>query len=90
MTLQLPGELLHLGHDVPAPAPGPRFPAALEPLVDADLVAFAATHDRTKGTGIGSGAHDWRDIDQRMNYIFNLFRSRQQQDSLFTNPFPGR
>jgi hypothetical protein len=89
MTLQLPGELLHLGHDVPAPAGGPMFPPNLDPLVDADLVGFATTYDHTGGTAVGSGAHDWRDLHQRMNFIFNLFRSRQQQAALFRNPFPA-
>jgi hypothetical protein len=88
MTLRMPGQVLDLGRDVPAPTGGPMFPLALDPMRQPDLVAFAAEHDRTGGTGVGSGARDWRDLGQRMNFIFNLFRSRQQQADLFSDPFP--
>ena len=46
-----------------------------------------AQWDRTGGTGTPSGAHDWAVLEERMNFIVNLFRSRQRDASLFSPPF---
>jgi hypothetical protein len=35
----------------------------------------------------GSRARDWGDLDDRMNFIVNLFRSRQKNLELFDQPF---
>jgi hypothetical protein len=87
MTLSTPDEVLHLGEDL-LPRPGePLFPPALEELVLPALVAFAEEWDRTGGTGIRSGARDWVSLPDRMDYIFNLFRSRQQDPTLASPPF---
>ncbi len=88
MTLDVPGETLHLGRDVP-PADGRRelFPADLRELTLPHLQMLMSTWDPTHGTGIGSGASDWADLHERMGYIVNLFRSRQQITALTTPPF---
>ena len=62
----------------------PRTSAAIR---GPELVALLAEYDRTGGTGIGSGAEDWAKLPQRMNYILNLFRSRQQDAALLRPPF---
>ena len=89
MTLITPTGTLNLGHDVPSPGGGqPLFPADLASPHDRALVDLLGRYDRTGGTGIGSGAHDWADLADRMEYIVNLFRSRQQDASLLaTAPF---
>lgn len=89
MTLDVPGQTLHLGDDVPAPEGDPLFPPALGQLDLPDLVELLAQWDPTDGTGIGSGAADWADIHERMGYIVNLFRSRQRVTSLTSPPFTG-
>jgi len=84
MTLVTPDGVLHLGHDVPLPGPGqPLFPPDLQALRDPDVTLYAL-FDRTNGTGAGCGASDWAELRDRMGYIVNLFRSRQQSASLLT------
>jgi hypothetical protein len=92
MTLRVPGAELRLAEDVP-PGPGGRlYPADLgelagPPVVDPDAASVFAGWDRTQGTGRHDGARDWADLHQRMSYIVNLFRSRQQDESLGEAPF---
>ena len=88
MTLDVPGQTLHLGRDVP-PLPDHRqlFPAELRGLTLPHLCMLMETWDTTRGTGIGSGAADWADLHDRMSYIVNLFRSRQQALDLTVPPF---
>ena len=88
MELSVPGETFTLGRNLP-PLPTGAFPVPLraEELrpIDADLFAwlsFAAPNRLT-----GTGARDWTSLPERMNTICNLFRSRQQQPSLFRAPF---
>lgn len=87
MTMQTPTETLHLGVDVPAPLGAPLFPELLERLDHPPLVDLMMQWDRTRGTGRGSGARDWSRLHDRMGYIVNLFRSRQQMLELTTPPF---
>ena len=87
MTMSVPGETLHLGRDVPAPQGAPLFPDALRQLDLPALCDLMEAWDRTRRTGIGSGAGDWADIHQRMGYIVTLFRSRQQRLALTQPPF---
>lgn len=82
MTLHVPGATLRLNVDVPPGPDGLLFPAALGTLADAPPDSVFRSWDRTGGTGVGGGAHDWAILPQRMNYIVNLFRSRQQDPSL--------
>ncbi|MEM7093141.1 MAG: hypothetical protein AAF567_09065 [Actinomycetota bacterium] len=87
MTMEVPGETLRLSHDVPNLPDGERFPAALAEITRPELQELLDEWDRTDGTGHGSGASDWADLHSRMNYIVNLFRSRQQVASLSGSPF---
>lgn len=87
MRLVTPNGDLDLGRDVPALPGQPLFPADLGAIADPALVALLAEYDATHGTGVGSGADDWAVLNQRMNYILNLFRSRQQVGDLLGPPF---
>lgn len=88
MTLDVPGDTLHLGRDVPrVTGRSELFPRDLRELTLPHLQMLMSTWDPTHGTGIGSGADDWADLHDRMGYIVNLFRSRQQDLFLTTPPF---
>jgi len=88
LTLRTPDGLLDLGEDVPLLAPPDRrFPDDLAALADPSLMAFLGQHDRTNGLGQPSGARDWASLRDRMNYIVNLFRSRQQRSPMLLPPF---
>ncbi len=86
MRLATKSETFDLHEDVPALA-GSMFPTELADLTGSPAADAVARWDRTGGTGKPSGADDWADLDQRMNFIVNLFRSRQRQAALFEPPF---
>jgi hypothetical protein len=86
MRLVTPGETFDLRQDVP-PLPDGMFPPGLRALGGTAAAASYAQWDKTAGTGTPSGAHDWAVLDERMNFIVNLFRSRQQDATLFDPPF---
>jgi hypothetical protein len=87
MTIALPTETLRLGEDVPPLPNGRAFPADLTTLQLAALTAVLATLDRTPNSPHSSAARDWGNLADRMNYIADLFRSRQQEASLYQQPF---
>lgn len=81
-------ERLDLGRDLPALA-GQLWPAELTDVGEAQEVL--GVWDRTGGSGRPTAARDWTVIGERMNYIVNLFRSRQRHPALFDPPFsPGQ
>ena len=86
-TRRMPRWLVLLLVGIALGAGGVLFPADLEKLENPDLLKFLAEWDQTKGTGVGSGAENWADLRDRMNYICSLFRSRQQDPNLFEAPF---
>lgn len=86
MTLSSPGERLDLHKDVPPPPGEPLFPPELMPPFSAPLTAFLDRYNAGGDTSAGTGARDWRIIDQRMTYIVTLFRSRQRHQLLFDAP----
>jgi hypothetical protein len=86
MELVTSVETLDLRRDVPR-LDGVMFPPALSDLAGSPAESEVALWDRTGGTGVRSGADDWAELEDRMNYIVNLFRSRQQDAHLFDPPF---
>lgn len=86
MKLTLPGgQVMELGEEVPVGAT--PFPAALNPLEYAKLIDLVKTYDPNLETLKGSAAKNWTLIDNRMAFIADLFRSRQQDMCLFAPPF---
>jgi len=89
MTLHLPGEVLEIAAPVPPPAdPQDRW-SALDtdaevtlPILQALITRFQLASGRTPT----AGCRNWTSFDERMRTIGNLFRSRQQQASLFEHP----
>ncbi len=86
MKLATPSETLDLRRDVPPLSEG-MFPPELARLAGTAAEAAVAQWDKTGGTGAPSGARDWAVLEERMNFIVNLFRSRQRDASLFSPPF---
>ena len=86
MKLATASETLDLRRDVPPLSAG-MFPPELGHLTGTAAEAAVAQWDRTGGTGTPSGARDWAVLEDRMNFIVNLFRSRQRDASLFSAPF---
>ena len=87
MRLATADEVLVLHDDLPAPLGRDLFPAELVDVGLPELVEALDRWDRTGGTGRGTGVHDWAALEERMNYIVNLFRSRQQHPPILTAPF---
>ena len=54
---------------------------------DEELLELFRTYRADGDSGRGSGAVNWSDLSARMRYILELFRSRQQDASLFEPPF---
>jgi hypothetical protein len=82
MTLELPGGRLHLGRDILGVCP----PQLLDPR-DRELCELLARIDPVPDSTAGSAARDWADLPQRMHFIGELFRARQEDASLLAAPF---
>ena len=83
-------EALRVAKDVLPVTPGTVFPDTLRALENPDLLAFLEGPqgwDRTPGTVESSGAKDWSDLRDRMNFIVDLFRSRHLEPGLFAPPY---
>jgi hypothetical protein len=90
VRVDLPGLSVSVGRDVPALPDGSMFPADLRCVSHPELKAVLARFDRTPNTTNGSAAADWGDYGDRMNYVVDLFRSRQQLPDLSCPPFEPR
>jgi hypothetical protein len=97
---QVGPDQLSVDQDVPEPQlDSPRSPVSpnyLRTIENPDLVRFLdgpGGWDRTPDSYMGykgSRARDWSDIHDRMNYICDLFRSRQFDPALFTQPYTNK
>lgn len=90
VRLDLPEQRVWVGRDVPALPDGSMFPADLQRVTHPELRAVLGRFDRTPDTTRGSAAADWGDYHDRMNYVVDLFRSRQQLPCLWRTPFDPR
>lgn len=89
LRFYLGGESLEVHDDVPA-AQTQVFPETLRELDNAELIAFLQgmeAWDRTPNTVEASGATDWSDLRDRMNFIVDLFRTRHLSPAVFARPF---
>ena len=86
MTLDLPGETLVLGRQLPAPKDGPLYPALLDPVNDPETLDFLRRNGADRPVSL-SAAVNWTELADRMRYIVDLFRSRQLDAALQDGPF---
>jgi hypothetical protein len=84
-TLPIPSEELRLGKDVPR-IRGEMFPEPLRTIESPEAREILSRWDRTPDTTRGSAAEDWSRLSDRMSYILDLFRSRQQDPLLWNRP----
>jgi hypothetical protein len=85
-------EGMRVSRDVPQ-LHGTAFPQTLQTIEMPELQSFLdgpQGWDRTPDTLTGSAAEDWTRLADRMNYIVDLFRSRQDDSNLFAAPFSDR
>ncbi len=88
-TIETPDGTLLLDHNVPPIPDQPFTPPEMKPVVVDDLATLLTRFDRSDGNGDGSAAADWVNLDDRMNFIANLFISRHHRTELFQPPFDG-
>lgn len=83
MALSLPsGVVLRLGQDLTD-----EFPDSLKQLTNPELIQFLQKHDLTPDSTRGSGAVDWANLPDRLDFILDLFRCYADRADLFDPPF---
>lgn len=83
MTIALPsGVILKLSKDLAA-----GYPKSLNQITNPELCAFLEKHDLSQGSVYGTGALDWAELPDRLNYIIGLFRCYQEHQELSAPPF---
>lgn len=85
MNLALPGgKEISLGEEPPQ---HPKtFPQDLRKITDPKTEALLERFDSRIHSTPGNGANDWADLNDRMAFIVEIFRSRQQDLELFDAP----
>lgn len=89
LSFSVGAEAMRVSVDVPVTGPSP-FPDTLATIEDPELNRLLiGPHgwDRTPDTTSGSAAADWTSLSDRMNFIVDLFRSRQADPNLFAPPY---
>ncbi|MCC7043059.1 MAG: hypothetical protein IT183_04310 [Acidobacteria bacterium] len=92
LRFRLGPSTLQVCHDL-APVRGQAFPETLRQLDLPELVAFMRGPegwDRTPDDLGGSRAEDWSRLDDRMNFIVDLFRSRHLSPDVWAAAFTDR
>lgn len=87
MTLELPSVRLDLGEDLPPWSAESDFPSELRRITHPRLRALLGDLDLTPDTVAGSGARDWSSLRDRMNFVVDFFRTRQNDTLLYDQPF---
>ncbi len=89
LSYSIGSEALRVGADLAAQPDG-QFPRSLHQITLADLQEFLhgpVGWDQTPESLHGSAAQDWTELDDRMNYIVDLFRANHLHDAVFAAPF---
>jgi hypothetical protein len=66
--------------------PGYFFPYDLQTVDDAATWSSWQRYDRSAGHGSRTAVDNWLRYGERLNYVANLFRSRQQLSALYDRP----
>ncbi len=86
-TIETPDGVMQLDCDVPVLPGVPFVPPDLIDVVVLELELLLNRFDRSRGNGVGSDADDWVKLDDRMNFISNLFVSRHHRAEYYDPPF---
>lgn len=62
------------------------FPYDLQTVEDAAAWSCWQRYDRSAGLGASTAVDNWLRYSERLNYVANLFRSRQQVSALYDQP----
>jgi hypothetical protein len=65
----------------------PLYLAVLDPIVMPEAMEFLVQHDADQPGAPGPAAVDWAKLSDRMRFILDLFRSRQCDRALLSEPF---
>jgi hypothetical protein len=65
---------------------GSFFPRHLQTLREPDVWAAWQQFDRSITEGTRTAVDDWLRYEERLNFVVNLFRSRQQVSALYSRP----
>jgi hypothetical protein len=87
MTIELPSVTLDLGEDLPPWSLRSDFPRDLREVTHPRLRGLLDELDLTPNTVAGSAARDWASLRDRMNFVVDFFRTRQQDRLLYDQPF---
>lgn len=89
LSYSIGSDALRVGADL-APLPDGPFPPSLRQITLTELQTFLhgpMGWDRTPESLHGSAAEDWTELDDRMNYIVDLFRAHHLHDAVFAAPY---
>jgi CRP-like cAMP-binding protein len=86
MRYRLPYGAVPVSGDLPLLPNRRTYPDVLATLEHPELKAVAHRYDTHSGPRLFK-SRDWANLDQRMQFIFNLFRTRQKSLELFDPPF---
>ena len=91
ISFRLPDGEIRVTRDVPLPTYlcGEQWPAALDVLDDPALLALASRYAQDPHSTRASNAPDWQDLDERMGFIFCLFRAYQRDPAITGGPPPA-
>ncbi len=88
MRLRLPYGDISLGKDLPRLPNRRPYPDILHEIEQQELQDLLARFNRCKQANLrNSRSRDWGNLEDRMNFIANLFRSRHKSLELFDQPF---
>jgi hypothetical protein len=86
MTYALPGSKMKLGQDVILPKAF-SFPEELLTLENPQTIEIVQRFDKDLMTLSGSAANIWANLDDRITFLADFFRSHQRYSPLFEPPF---
>jgi hypothetical protein len=86
MRYRLPYGAVPVSGDLPLLPNRRTYPDVLATLDHPELKAVAHRYGTQSGPRLFK-SRDWANLDQRMQFIFNLFRTRQKSLELFDPPF---
>lgn len=87
MSITLPGRVLKLNRDIIAPTGVDSFPADLYWIEKPRCRTLVRQFEGSSDTLTGSAADNWVNLQERMRFVVNFFRSHQQYERLFESPF---